>query len=65
MRVFCAAEVVLDGEERAEVMKALREFADKAAEAGVHGLWVEKVEGLLSKEVLGMLVRVKKGLPAL
>jgi hypothetical protein len=55
IRVFCAAEVVLDG----EVMLALGRFLDKAKEGEVHGLWVEKVEKVLEKGVLGMMRRVK------
>jgi hypothetical protein len=66
VRVFCAAEVVLRcgaANERAGVLKGLRCFADVAREKDVHGLWVEKVEGVLSREVLRMLVAVKTGLP--
>jgi hypothetical protein len=55
IRVFCAAEVVLDG----EVMMALRRFADVGNESEVHGLWIEKVERVLEKRVVGMLGRVK------
>jgi hypothetical protein len=55
IRVFCAAEVVLDG----EIMLALGRFMEKARGGEVHGLWVEKVEKVLEKGVLGMMRRVK------
>lgn len=66
IRVICAAEVVLkwsDVSERADVIKALREFVDLGRRGGVHGLWVEKIERVLEKEVVGMLMRVKESLP--
>jgi hypothetical protein len=65
MRVLCAAEIVTGwrGAERASVLKALREFADAGKGAGVHGIWLEKVEGVLRKSVLHALVRVKESLP--
>jgi hypothetical protein len=65
MRVFCAAQVVMGfgGVEKASVLKGMRGFADKGMKAGVQGLWVEKVEGVLRKQVLGCLVRVKGSLP--
>ncbi|KAL6704178.1 hypothetical protein ACN47E_008435 [Coniothyrium glycines] len=63
MRVFCAAEVLLAwGVGRREVLLALRRFADAAVEGEVHGLWVQRVEGVLAREVLGGLVRIKSGL---
>jgi hypothetical protein len=61
MRVFCAAEVVMR-QERPKVMGALRTFADAGKEAGVHGLWLEKVEGVLGREVLGVLGKVRGSL---
>jgi hypothetical protein len=65
MRVLLSAEVVMSwgGADRAKTMSALRKFADQGKEAGVHGLWLEKVEGMLSKSVLAMLVEVKGSLP--
>ncbi len=64
MRVFCASEVVVGwgGEKRVEVLKMLRGFADVGLERGVHGLWMERIEGVLNKEVVRMLKGVKKGL---
>lgn len=47
MRVVCAAEAVLDG----EVMLALKGFVD----VGVHGLVVERVEGVLERGVVGIV----------
>jgi hypothetical protein len=58
IRVFCAAEVVLDG----DVMVALRRFADVGLSSEVHGLWIEKAERVLEKGVVGMLRRVKGSL---
>jgi hypothetical protein len=55
IRVFCAAEVVLDG----EIMLALGRLMEEARGGEVHGLWVEKVEKVLEKGVLGMMRRVK------
>jgi hypothetical protein len=65
MRVFCAAEVVMGwrGAEREETLKALSEFAEKGIQAGVHGLWVERIEDMQRSEVLDALVRVKGSLP--
>jgi hypothetical protein len=60
IRVFCASEVVLDG----DVMLALGLFLEKAREGEVHGLWIEKVERVVEKGVLGVLGRVKGGMLA-
>jgi hypothetical protein len=60
IRVFCASEVVLDG----DVMLALGLFLEKAREGEVHGLWIEKVEIVVEKGVLGVLGRVKGGMLA-
>jgi hypothetical protein len=64
MRIFCASEVVVrwGGQERVEVLKRVRGFADVGVERGVHGLWMERVEGVLNKHVVRMLRRVKGGL---
>jgi hypothetical protein len=64
MRVFCASEVVMGwgGKERVEVVKKVRGFADIGAEKGIHGLWIERVESVLSREVVRMLQKVNKGL---
>ncbi|KAI4907790.1 hypothetical protein J4E90_009197 [Alternaria incomplexa] len=64
MRIFCASEVVMrwGGQERVEVVKRARGFADVGIERGVHGLWIERVERVLNKEVVRMLRRVKGGL---
>lgn len=75
IRVLCPSEVVLQWTSssdsyrrntagRDEVLKALRRFADRGGEAGVHGLWLERVERVLEKEVLGALRRVKGSLGA-
>lgn len=65
IRVLCAAEVVLKwghGDAKGKVLKALRRFANVGSEREVHGLWLDRVEGVLEKYVLGMLGRVKRGL---
>ncbi|KAL1796750.1 hypothetical protein ACET3X_005290 [Alternaria dauci] len=64
MRVFCASEVVMrwGGRDRVEVVKMLSRFAEVGIEEGVHGLWIERVQGLLSGEVERMLKRAKVGL---
>ncbi|KAI4956548.1 hypothetical protein J4E91_000760 [Alternaria rosae] len=64
MRILCASEVVMSwgGQERVEVVKRVKEFADVGLERGVHGLWIERVERVLNKEVVRMLSRVKGGL---
>ena len=73
IQVVCAGEVVLAwnrsslGEglsTRSEVFTALRRFADKGAEGEVHGLWLERIERVLEKEVLGALERVRGSLLA-
>ncbi|KAL5117570.1 hypothetical protein ACEQ8H_004463 [Pleosporales sp. CAS-2024a] len=56
MRVFCAAEVVVDD---GEVMVGLARVAHVLREKGGHGLWVERVERILEKGVVGLLRRVK------
>jgi hypothetical protein len=65
MRVFCAAEVVMNwgGAEREGILKALSGFFDRGCQTGVHGLWIERMEGVLGREVLDALVRVKGSLP--
>ena len=68
MRVFCAAEVVLtwhrarDDTEKSDVMVALRRFADTGAQNGVHGLWIERVEGVLERRVCGVVAAVGESL---
>jgi hypothetical protein len=67
IRVLCAAEVCLkwgDGEGRGEVLVALRRFADVAEKGEVHGLLLERVEGMLEREVVGMMGRVAEILRA-
>lgn len=74
MRTICAAEVVLKwsvrgsvdgGVVRGKVMQALIAFADAGQKAQVHGLWLERVDRVLEKEVLSTLSRVKEGLVAI
>ncbi|KAG9189219.1 hypothetical protein G6011_06087 [Alternaria panax] len=64
MRIFSASEIVMRwvGEERVEVAKRLREFADVGVEKGVHGLWIERVEGVLCREVVRILKKVNESL---
>ncbi|CAO2651647.1 Nn.00g042170.m01.CDS01 [Neocucurbitaria sp. VM-36] len=47
---------------RGEVFMALGRFAERGVEAEVHGLWLEKVERVLEREVLGALERVRASL---
>ncbi|KAH7359589.1 HEAT repeat protein-like protein [Pyrenochaeta sp. MPI-SDFR-AT-0127] len=74
IRAICAAEVVLRWSgcgnvqaetRRAKVMKALRDFADVGEKAEVHGLWLERVERVLEKQVLSRLGAVKGSLLAI
>ncbi|CAN9299058.1 unnamed protein product [Alternaria alternata] len=64
MRIFCASEVVMKwgGGEKVEVVKMLSRFSEVGTERGIHGLWIERVQGLLSREVKRMLRRAKAGL---
>lgn len=68
IRVVCAGEVVLawnrggledENVVRREGLTALRGFADRGATAEVHGLWLERIERVLEREVLGVLGRVQ------
>ncbi|KAF1936795.1 hypothetical protein EJ02DRAFT_438294 [Clathrospora elynae] len=72
MRVLCTVEVVLDwGDEdftikfRNGIVDALRRFADKGAKAGVHGMWLRKVETMLSMEDEETVAKIKAGPPVL
>lgn len=69
MRVICAAEVVLgwkvEGVEAGSVRRTLRELVDVRSGEGVHGLWVEKIEAVLEREVLEGLRRVYGSLSAM
>jgi hypothetical protein len=64
MRIFCASEVVMrwGGRERTEVVEKMRIFADVGVDKGVHGLWVERAESVLNREVVRVLKRVNEGL---
>lgn len=65
IRVVCAAEVVVlrgSVEMRRESMEGLRKFADVCREKEGHGLWIERVERVLEKGVLGTLKAVKESL---
>jgi hypothetical protein len=64
MRVFCGAEVVMawDAKTKGDVMMALGRFLQVARNKGVHGLWVERVEKVVEKEVLRVLSKVKESL---
>jgi hypothetical protein len=64
MRIFCASEVVMrwGGRERTEVVEKMRIFADVGVDNGVHGLWVERAESVLNREVVRVLKRVNEGL---
>ncbi|KAF1847315.1 HEAT repeat protein-like protein [Cucurbitaria berberidis CBS 394.84] len=74
IQVICASEILLawsgsidlEGKEsgmvRREILTALRAFADMGAVAEVHGLWIERIERVLEKEVLDALRRVKGSL---
>lgn len=61
VRLICAAEVLVKwgGDGRREVLLSLRGFADRLREADGHGLWIGRVEGVLEREVMGMMGRVK------
>ena len=50
------------GGEKVEVVKMLSRFSEVGTERGIHGLWIERVQGLLSREVKRMLRRAKAGL---
>lgn len=65
IEVICAAEVVLvhgEGEGRMKVMVGLRRFADALRQAEGHGLWVERIERVLERGVVGMLARLNGSL---
>jgi len=72
-RVFVAAEVVLatrwaggrrqeNEEEVCRVLESLMSFCWVAEEKGVHGLWIERIQGICERHVLGSLGRVRKSL---
>ncbi|EUC41218.1 hypothetical protein COCMIDRAFT_9044 [Bipolaris oryzae ATCC 44560] len=65
MRVFCGAEVVMgwgDVKTKGNMMVALGKFLHVAKNKGVHGLWIEKIEKVVEKEVLRVLGKIKESL---
>ena len=63
MRVFGAVEVLLAGSrDRYSVVEGLMCFDRVAREKGVHGLWIEKIEGLCERHVSRSLGRVSESL---
>jgi hypothetical protein len=58
IRVICAAEVVGGS----GVIVGLSKFAEALRKSEGHGLWVEKIERVLEKGVVGMLARINGGL---
>jgi hypothetical protein len=58
IRVMCAAEVVGGS----GVIVGLSKFADALRKSEGHGLWVEKIERVLERGVVGMLQRINGGL---
>ncbi|KAH7558690.1 hypothetical protein BM1_04827 [Bipolaris maydis] len=65
MRIFCGAEVVIgwgDAKTKSDVMMALGKFLHVAKSKGVHGLWVERMEKVVEKEVLRILRKIKESL---
>jgi len=65
MRVFCGAEVVMgwgDAKTKGDVIMALGKFLHVAKSKGIHGLWVERMEKVVEKEVLWALGKIKESL---
>lgn len=52
VQVICAAEVMVKWGERRVVLVALQRFVDAGRESEVHGVWMEKAEGVLARAVV-------------